>query len=128
MLARVQSSAVLGIDGIPLAVEVDNSPCVQKLIIVGLPDMAVKESQERVLAAIKNSGFRLPHGLTVVNLAPADIRKEGSALDLPIALGLLAASDQISGAALADLEGVTDITETHIAEAVQYRSMDREMF
>ncbi len=102
MLARVQSSAVLGIDGIPLAVEVDNSPGMQKLIIVGLPDMAVKESQERVLAAIKNSGFRVPRGLTVVNLAPADIRKEGSALDLPIALGLLAASDQISGAALTD--------------------------
>ena len=74
MLARVQSSAILGIDGIPLAVEVDNSPGMQKLIIVGLPDMAVKESQERVLAAIKNSGFRVPRGLTVVNLAPADIR------------------------------------------------------
>lgn len=95
MLARVRSSAVLGIQGIPLAVEVDCHPGMLRFTIVGLPDAAVKESQERVLSAIRNSGFRAPRGVTVVNLAPADIRKEGSALDLPIALGLLAATDQI---------------------------------
>jgi magnesium chelatase family protein len=97
VLARVQSSAVFGIEGIPLAVEVDNYPGTNKITIVGLADIAVKESQERVGSAIKNSGFRMPRGVIVVNLAPADIRKEGSALDLPIALGLLAASGQISG-------------------------------
>jgi len=92
----------LGIDGIPLAVEVDNYPGLNKLLIVGLPDAAVKESQERVSSAIRNSGFRFPRGMTVVNLAPADIRKEGSALDLPIALGLLAASEQMHGDKLGD--------------------------
>ena len=102
MLARVQSSAIHGIDGIPLAVEVDNHPGMNKFTIVGLPDLAVKESQERVGSAIRNSGFRLPRGINVINLAPADIRKEGSALDLPIAIGLLAASDQMNPAKLAE--------------------------
>ncbi|MBI2422015.1 MAG: YifB family Mg chelatase-like AAA ATPase [Candidatus Hydrogenedentes bacterium] len=102
MLARVQSSAILGINGIPLSVEVDNAPGLNRFTIVGLPDAAVKESQERVNSAIKNSGFRSPRGITVVNLAPADIRKEGSALDLPIALGLLAATDQLSGERFSD--------------------------
>lgn len=97
MLARVLSCSVLGIDGVPLAVEVDNHPGLFKLTIVGLPDTAVKESQERVSSAIKNSGYRPPRGTTVINLAPADIRKEGSALDLPIAIGILAATDQNSG-------------------------------
>jgi magnesium chelatase family protein len=66
-------------------------------MIVGLPDLAIRESLERVSSAIKNSGFRVARGNNVVNLAPADIRKEGSALDLPIALGLLAATDQMGG-------------------------------
>lgn len=96
MLARVQSCAVQGIEGVPLAVEVDNSYGTNRQTIVGLPDMAIRESQDRVFSAIKNSGFRFPQGHNVVNLAPADIRKEGSALDLPIAIGLLAASGQIS--------------------------------
>jgi magnesium chelatase family protein len=94
MLARVWSCSFLGIEGIPLSVEVDNHPGLNKTVMVGLPDAAVKESQERVLSALKNSGFRPPRGNTVINLAPADIRKEGSALDLPIAIGLLAATDQ----------------------------------
>jgi len=102
MLARVQSCAILGIDSIPLSVEVDTSPGLQKFIIVGLPDAAVKESSERVMAAVKNSGFRTPRGVTLVNLAPADIRKEGSALDLPIALGILASTDQLRSEILGD--------------------------
>lgn len=97
VLARIQSSAIFGIDGIPLSVEVDIRKGVNKLTIVGLPDAAIKESQERVSSAIRNSGFRIPSGVTVVNLAPANLRKEGSALDLPIALGLLAASGQLDG-------------------------------
>jgi magnesium chelatase family protein len=102
MLARVQSSAVLGIDASPLAVEVDNYPGMFRLRIVGLPDKAVKESEERVASAIKNSGYRWPRGVIVINLAPADIRKEGSSLDLPIAIGMLAASEQIKGMLLRD--------------------------
>ena len=97
MLARIESCAVQGIDGIPVAVEVDNVPGTNKMFMVGLPDTAVKESQERVTSAIKNSGFRIPRGRNTINLAPADLRKEGSALDLPIALGLLVASEQLEG-------------------------------
>ncbi len=102
MLARVHSCSVLGIEGIPLTVEVDNHPGLNKLTMVGLPDLAVKESQERVHSAIKNSGFRPPRGITVINLAPADIRKEGSALDLPIAAGILTATDQNNGNRIAE--------------------------
>ena len=102
MLARVQSCAVWGIDAVPLAVEVDVSPGLNKVRMVGLPDAAVKESEERVGSAIRNSGFRPPRGNVVINLAPADIRKEGSALDLPIALGMLAGSEQLSGMKVAD--------------------------
>lgn len=96
MLSRVLSCGVLGIEGYPLVIEADINPGSNLFMMVGLPDLAVKESRERVGAALKNSGFRYPRGVIVVNLAPADIRKEGSALDLPIAAGLLAASEQIS--------------------------------
>ncbi len=96
MLARVFSCGVLGIDGFIIHVDVDNHPGTQQTFIVGLPDAAVRESRERVNSALRNSGFSDPSGVTVVNLAPADLRKEGTALDLPIALGLLAASGQIS--------------------------------
>ena len=102
MLARVKSCAVQGVEGVLLAVEVDNSYGTNRQTIVGLPDMAIRESQERVSSAIKNSGFRFPQGNNVINLAPADIRKEGSALDLPMAIGLLAASGQITADRLQD--------------------------
>jgi magnesium chelatase family protein len=92
----------LGIDPFPLAVEVDNHPGLNKTTIVGLPDAAIRESQERIASAIKNSGFRPLRGSVVVNLAPADLRKEGSALDLPIAVGMLAASDQVAGIRLTE--------------------------
>jgi len=97
MLARVQSFAINGIDAYPLAVEVDARPGMNKFTMVGLPDAAVRESIERVSTAIRNSGFRTPRGNVVINLAPADMRKEGSALDLPIAIGMLAASEQLPG-------------------------------
>lgn len=97
MLARMQSCGVAGIDGFLVTVEVDVRPGMQKVRVVGLPDTAVRESEERVNAALRNSGYRQPAGHVVVNLAPADLRKEGSALDLPIALGMLAASGQIGG-------------------------------
>jgi magnesium chelatase family protein len=95
VLARVHSCGVLGIDGFPLAVEVDNHPGTLRFTMVGLPDAAVKESRERVESALRSAGFRYLRGVTVVNLAPADVRKEGSALDLPLALGMIAASEQI---------------------------------
>jgi magnesium chelatase family protein len=102
MLARIHACAVMGVEGFPLAVEVDASPGLNKTRVVGLPDAAVKESEDRVSSAIRNSGFRMPRGHIVISLAPADMRKEGSALDLPIAMGMLAASDQLSGMRLAE--------------------------
>lgn len=95
MLAQVFAAAVQGIDAHPIEIEVDSNFGATFLVIVGLPDTAVKESRDRVLTAMTNSGFRFPMGRTTINLAPADIRKEGPSFDLPIALGVLAASEQI---------------------------------
>ncbi|MCS6907284.1 MAG: YifB family Mg chelatase-like AAA ATPase [Anaerolineales bacterium] len=95
MLARVYSCAMIGLDGVIVEVEVDTAQGLPAMVIVGLPDAAVQESRERVQAAIKNAGLRYPRGRLVVNLAPATVRKEGPAYDLPIALGVLACSGQI---------------------------------
>ena len=97
MLAKVTSCAIVGLDGVPIEVEVDISRGLPSMTIVGLPDAAVQESRERVRAAIKNSGLPFPAERLTVNLAPADIRKAGPAYDLPIAIGLLLASEQIYG-------------------------------
>src|SRR5437879_10935369 len=96
MLARVRSAAVLGIDAYLVEVETDIANGLPTFATVGLPQGAVKEGRERVYAAIANSGYTFPLKRITVNLAPADIRKEGSAFDLPIALGVLAATEQIS--------------------------------
>ncbi|MCS7283095.1 MAG: YifB family Mg chelatase-like AAA ATPase [Anaerolineae bacterium] len=94
MLAKVTSCALIGLEGILVEVEVDSSPGFPSLTIVGLPDTAVKESTERVRTAIKNSGLTFPRNRLTINLAPADLRKEGPAYDLPIAVGILVASEQ----------------------------------
>jgi magnesium chelatase family protein len=95
MLATVLSSALQGIDATIVEVEVDLGRGLPQLQIVGLPEAAVRESRERVRSAIRNSGYEFPAGRTTINLAPADLKKEGSAYDLPIALGLLAASGKL---------------------------------
>ncbi len=97
MLANVPSCTLVGLEGVRIDVEVDIYKQAQlpSLTIVGLPDTAVREAGERVRAAIVNSGLRYPRGRLTVNLAPADLRKEGPAFDLPIAVGLLAASGQV---------------------------------
>jgi magnesium chelatase family protein len=103
MLATTQSAALLGIDAHPVQVEVNTGEVGElKFILVGLPDAAVKESQDRVFSAISNSGYRQPETRTTVNLAPGDLRKEGPAYDLPIALGILAAMKQCDAAPLQD--------------------------
>ena len=99
MLARVRSCAIVGLDAEPIEVEVDIASGLERLTVVGLPSAAVRESGERVRSAIANSGFFYPQHRLTVNLAPADLRKEGPAYDLPIALGIMAASRQV----LADL-------------------------
>ncbi len=97
MFSRIVSAAILGIDAYRVEVETDISAKVPSFTVVGLPDNAVKESRERVSSAIKNSSLPFPLGKITINLAPADIKKEGSAFDLPIALGLLRAQGIISG-------------------------------
>ncbi|MDD9974530.1 MAG: YifB family Mg chelatase-like AAA ATPase [Candidatus Poribacteria bacterium] len=96
MLATVLSSAMLGIDAYIVKVEVDVAGGMPYFSTVGLPDSAIKESRDRVTAAIKNSGFYFPPTRITANLAPADIRKAGSAFDLPIAIGVMAATNQVS--------------------------------
>ena len=98
MNSKIISSAILGIDAYVVEVECHiTGSRLPKFVTVGLPEGAVKESKERVTAAIQNSGFKLPGKHITVNLAPADIRKEGSAFVLPIAIGLLAATDEVKG-------------------------------
>jgi len=103
MLAKVNSSATLGIDAYIVKVEVDLSKGLPSFATVGLPEGAVRESKDRVEAAIKNTGLSFPTKRITVNLAPADIKKEGAAFDLPIALGILAATGQIDPAKLDNL-------------------------
>ena len=102
MLAKVHSAAVLGIDAFPIEVEVNSGWGQPAVIIVGLPDAAVKESRDRVKTAIENSGFKYVMGRTTINLAPADVKKEGPSFDLPMAVGILAVSEQIVAERLTD--------------------------
>ncbi len=96
MLARVHSAAILGVDAYPVQVEADVSYGKEGMTVVGLPDAAVRESCDRVEAAIRNSGFEFPKERITINLAPADVRKEGPSFDLPIALGLIIATGQVA--------------------------------
>jgi magnesium chelatase family protein len=98
VLARVLSGAVLGIDAYLVTVEADVASGLPSFSTVGLPQGAVKEGKERVVAAIQNSGFQVPPKRITINLAPADVRKEGSAFDLPIAVGILAGTGQVASA------------------------------
>ena len=95
MLAKVNSFALNGLDGYKVDIEIDINAGLPKVEIIGLPDAAIKESSERVTSAIKNSGYHFPIKRVIVNLAPADTKKEGSLFDLPIAIGVLAASEQL---------------------------------
>jgi magnesium chelatase family protein len=102
MLARVKSGALMGVDAVVVEVEVDMSMGMPNFAVVGLPEGAVKESKVRVISALKNGGYLLPQKRITVNLAPADLKKEGATFELPIALGVLAAAGTLD---LAPLEG-----------------------
>ncbi|MBD3344307.1 MAG: YifB family Mg chelatase-like AAA ATPase [Chitinivibrionales bacterium] len=95
MLAKLRSMAVLGIDAFEIGIEADITDMIPSFTIVGLPDGAVRESRERVMSAIKNCGYEFPARKVTINMAPADVKKEGSAYDLPIAIGLLMADKQV---------------------------------
>lgn len=97
MLAKLHTFSLLGIDALPVEVEVDVSPAaLPKTVLVGLPEQAVKESIHRIERALVNSGFVLPANRVVINLAPAELPKQAASFDLPVALGLLAASGQMA--------------------------------
>jgi magnesium chelatase family protein len=117
MLARVYSCAVIGLEGVVVEVEVDTSQGLPAIVIVGLPDAAVQESRERVQSAIKNAGLYFPRRRLTVNLAPASVRKEGPAYDLPIALGVLIATDQIPPESL---EGALVVGELSLDGSVRH--------
>lgn len=103
MLASLESAAVIGIQASPVHVEVDLCFGLPRFLLVGLPDASVRESRDRVHAAIRNSGFEFPQHRIVINLAPADLRKAGASYDLPIALGVLAASGVVAGRDIRDI-------------------------
>nr|MBA2565373.1 YifB family Mg chelatase-like AAA ATPase [Gemmatimonadota bacterium] len=119
MLAQTSSFALLGIDAVPVRVEVDVTPGLPTFTVVGLPDSAVRESRNRVAAAVANAGFDFPLRRITVNLAPGTLRKEGSAFDLPIALGILAATRQLPAAAVRSLASVGELSLTGDLHAVR---------
>jgi len=102
MLASLRSAALFGLDAIPVDVEVDVTFGLPSLVLVGLPDASVRESRDRVRSAIRNSGYEFPLQRVTVNLAPADVRKAGTAFDLPIALGVLAATGVVRSPTITD--------------------------
>src|SRR5262245_47040460 len=102
MLASLRTAAVIGVDACPVHVEVDVSFGFPSFTMVDLPDASVRESRDRVRAAIRNSGFEFPAHRITVNLAPADVRKAGASFDLPIALGILAAQGVVERREIAD--------------------------
>lgn len=104
MLARVWSAALVGIDAVKVGVEVDVAGGLPGIVVVGLPSQEVQESKERVKTAIKNAGYAFPMRRIVINLTPADLRKEGPVFDLPISVGILAASEQVK----------SELLETHL--------------
>ncbi|MGB9561768.1 MAG: YifB family Mg chelatase-like AAA ATPase, partial [bacterium] len=118
MFSKVYSGAVLGVDGYMVTVETHISHGLPAFSVVGLPDAAVRESRERVISAIRNSGFAFPEGKITLNLAPADIKKEGSGFDLPIAIGILMASNQIGASELADFVFVGELSLDGLVRAV----------
>lgn len=107
---RVHSSTIRGVEALPVEVEVDIGPGVPGFGIVGLPDLAVQEARDRVRSAIRSSGFEFPNGHVLVNLAPAPLRKHGTGFDLPIALGILAATRQIPAGVAENVSAVGELS------------------
>ncbi len=109
MLGKLRSFALVGIDAVPVEVEVDAGPGMAKVILVGLPELAVRESVHRIERALANLGYARPTGRTVINLAPADLRKDAGGFDLPIALGVLVATRQLKPEQLGDFATVGEL-------------------
>jgi len=119
MLAKFYSAAVYGVDAHEIEVEVNDGRGNVATVVVGLPDTAVKESKDRVTTAVANSGFRIPKGRTTINLAPADIKKEGPSFDLPIALGMAAISDGIDTSSFGEFSFIGELALDGSVRAVK---------
>ncbi len=119
MLSKVCSAAVQGIEAYPIEVEVNAGWGETIIVIVGLPDAAVRESRDRVSTALTNSGYKFPMGRTTINLAPADVKKEGPSFDLPIAIGMLAAGEQIDATRLEQFALVGELALTGAVRPVK---------
>src|SRR6267143_1427403 len=119
MLAKIYSAAVYGVDAYEVEIEVNAGRGDPKVVVVGLPDAAVKESRDRVWTAINNSGYRWPRGRTTINLAPADIKKEGPSFDLPIALGVVAVCEELNTSALEKFSFVGELALDGTVRAVK---------
>ncbi len=119
MFAKVFSAAVNGIEAYPVEVEVNSGWGDTVIVIVGLPDAAVRESRDRVVTAMRNSGFKVPMGRTTINLAPADVKKEGPSFDLPIAIGMLASSEQTAPVHLEHFALIGELALTGSVRAVK---------
>src|SRR5450432_595139 len=119
MLAKVYSAAVYGVDAFEVEIEVNAGTGSPVIIIVGLPDAAVKESRDRVTTAVSNSGYFWPRGRTTINLAPADVKKEGPSFDLPIALGMIAAGDDMDLAQAGNYSFVGELALTGAVRPVK---------
>jgi magnesium chelatase family protein len=119
VLARVYSAAVYGVDAYEVEIEVNAAGGDPVIVIVGLPDAAVKESRDRVRTAIANSGYFWPRGRTTINLAPADIKKEGPSFDLPIALGMIAVNENLDEATLEKFSFVGELALTGAVRSVR---------
>jgi len=116
MLATLESATVVGVEACRVHVEIDVSGGLPHFQLVGLPDASVRESRDRVRAAIRNSGFDFPPRRITINLAPGDVRKAGPAFDLPIALGMLAAMGVVTRT---DLAGIVNVGELSLDGAIQ---------
>src|SRR5213595_1705490 len=119
MLAKIYSAAVYGVDAYEVEIEVNGAGGDPVIVIVGLPDAAVKESRDRVTTAIANSGYYWPRGRTTINLAPADIKKEGPSFDLPIAIGMIAVTENLDSSAFENFSFVGELALDGSVRAVK---------
>src|SRR6058998_811644 len=119
MLAKIYSAAVYGVDAYEVEIEVNGAGGDPVIVIVGLPDAAVKESRDRVTTAIANSGYYWPRGRTTINLAPADIKKEGPSFDLPIALGMIAVTEELDSSPFENFSFVGELALDGSVRAVK---------
>jgi magnesium chelatase family protein len=119
MLAKIYSAAVYGVDAYEVEIEVNAGAGDPKMVIVGLPDAAVKESKDRVRTAIANSAYKWSRRRTTINLAPADIKKEGPSFDLPIALGMIAVAEELNTSAFEKFSFVGELALDGSVRAVK---------